>query len=188
MKCPKCNKKNITKANYCIKCNYEFTEEEQEKAYKKTIFGRLESLEEWYNHLTLSTITDHIAFKILTILIVLGIGLFYYFTRGIDTNILSSDSYEVYFNKDKKEYYLVTNDDVNEITLALYVPNRLKELDIEHYDINNKLIDSNKYDEESDLKFKSYNNDYYIIKSVYKDKTDNMKFYIYNKSDIELEK
>ena len=188
MKCPKCNKKNITKASYCIKCKYEFTEEEQEKAYKKTLFGRLESLEEWYNHLTLSTITDHIAFKILMILIVLGLGLFYYFTRGIDTNILSSDTYEVYYNKDKKEYYLLTEDNIDEIQLELYIPNRLKELDIEHYDINDKLLESSKYDEEADIKFKSYNSDYYVLKSVYKDKTDNMKFYIYKKSSVDINK
>ena len=187
MKCPKCNKKNITKASYCINCKYKFTEEEQEKAYKKTIFGRLESLEEWYYHLTLATITDHIAFKILMVLIVLGLGLFYFFTRGIDTSILSSNSYEVYYNEKAKEYYLLTEDNIDEINLELYIPNRLEELYIEKYDTNNKLLESSKYDEESDIKFKSYNNDYYIIKSIYKNKTDNMKFYIYKKSNVEIE-
>ena len=124
MKCPKCNTKNIVKASYCKECKYEFTEGEQDKAYKKTIYGRLETLENWYNHLTLSTITDHIAYKILMLLIVLGLGLYYYFTRGIDTNILESDSYIVYYNNKANEYYLVTEDDINEIVLNLYLPNK----------------------------------------------------------------
>ncbi len=188
MKCPKCNKKNITKASYCINCKYEFTEEEQEKAYSKTIYGRLESIQEWYYHLTLSTITDHIAFKILMVLIVLGLGIFYYYTRGINTSIISSEQYEVYYNDNKQEYYLVTPDDLNEINLELYIPNRVNELYIEHYNINDKLIESSKYDEENDIMFKSYNNDYYVLKSIYDKKIDLMKFYIYKKSTVEFDK
>ena len=37
MICPKCKKKNIKKANFCIDCGYEFSEEEQEAAYKKVL-------------------------------------------------------------------------------------------------------------------------------------------------------
>ena len=129
LKCPKCNTKNIVKASYCKECNYEFTEEEQDAAYKKTIFGKLEKIEEWYNHLTLSTITDHIAFKIISILIVLGVGIFYFFTRGIDTKILNRNYYDVYYNEKESEYYLVTDDNivyVYEITKAVLNEIQLK--------------------------------------------------------------
>ena len=187
MKCPKCSTKNIVKASYCKECKYEFTEEEQEKAYKKTFFGRLEGLETWYNHLTLSTITDHIAYKILMLLIVLGLGLYYYFTRGIDTNILESESYTVYYNNKDKEYYLVTEDDIEEIVLNLYLPNRVMELDIEYYGLDNKLIDKEVFEEGKDIKLKAYKSDYYMLVSKYEIETEKLKVFVYPKKRVGLD-
>jgi hypothetical protein len=187
MKCPKCNTKNIVKASFCKECKYEFTEEEQEKAYKKTIFGKLETIETWYNHLTLSTITDHIAFKILMLLIVLAGGLYYYFTRGIDTNILESESYTVYYNKKNDEYYLIVDDNIEEISLNMYIPNRVMELDIEHYNLNNELIDKGIFEEEKGIKLQAYKSDYYILKSRYELKTEKLKVYVYPKRRVGLD-
>ena len=187
LKCPKCNTKNIVKASYCKECNYEFTEEEQDKAYKKTIFGRLETLETWYNHLTLSTITDHIAYKILMLLIVLGLGLYYFFTRGIDTAILDSKNYDVYYNNKAKEYYVVTDEKNSEINLEIYLPNRVMQLDIEHYNLDNKLLDKTVYEEGKDIVLKTYKSDYYILKSTYETKTDKLKVYVYPKNRIDFE-
>ena len=188
MKCSKCGKKNIVRANYCISCKNEFTEEEQEKAYKKTIWGKLEKIEEWYNHLTLATITDHIAFKILMLLLVLGAGLYYYFTRGIDTKILNSEAYEVYYSKEAGEYYLVVDDNAKEIKLGLYIPNRVLKLDIEHYKKDGELIDTKTYKEEDDLILSTYDEDYYNIKSTYDSKEDNIKMFIYRRKNINIEK
>ena len=187
MKCPKCNTKNIVKASYCKECKYEFTEEEQDKAYSKTIYGKLEKIEEWYNHLTLATITDHIAFKIITILIVLLGGLYYYFTRGIDTSILQSNTYEVYYNDKNDEYYLVIDDETKEIKLNLYIPNRVMKIDIEHYDLENKLLDKEVFEEDKGINLKAYKSDYYILKSVYDTKTEKMKVFVYPKNRVDFE-
>ena len=191
MECPKCNKKNIVKANYCIECKHKFTEEDQEKAYKKTLFGRLDSIETWYDHLTLSTITDHILFKIFLLLLVLLTGLWYYHNKGINTKILESKNYEIYYNKSNDEYYLVTDDNIEAVKLNIYRPNRVKELVLVHYDKDDKEIESINYDdnEESDISLKSYNYDYYVLHSTYLDnKHDKLKIYVYPKSRINTEK
>ena len=185
MKCKKCKTKNIIKASYCKNCKEEFTEKEQEKAYKKTIYYYLEKIEEWYNHLTLSTITDHILFKIGSLLIVLGIGLYYFFTFGINTSILKSNSYEVYYNKKRDEYYLATNKK-DKIKLNLYIPNRVKKLEIKHYDISNKLIDTIKQKKKDKIVLKNNKDDYYVIISKYGNKkTTKIKLLVYNKEQIE---
>lgn len=187
MTCPKCSTKNIVKASYCKECKYEFTEEEQDKAYSKTIYGKLEKVEEWYNHLTLATITDHIAFKIITILIVLLGGLYYYFTRGIDTCILQSNQYEVYYNENTDEYYLVIDETTTDIKLNLYIPNRVMKIDIEHYDIEDKLLEKEEFEEDKGINLKAYKSDYYIIKSVYETTTKNMKIFVYPKNRVDFE-
>ena len=190
MKCPKCNKKNITKASYCISCKYEFTEEEQEKAYNKTLFGRLDSIETWYNHLTLATVTDHILFKLFLLLLVFLTGLWYYFNRGIDTAILESKYYEIYHNNKNDDYYLIIDDETKDIKLNVYKPNRVKSLKLIHYSNDDKEIENFDYDEESSEKIslKAYNNDYYVLKSTYDKKTDNLKIFIYPKSRVDFNK
>ena len=189
MKCPKCNTKNIIKANYCKSCKYHFSEEEQEKAYNKTIFHFFDVIEEWYSHLTLETITSHILFKIGSVLIVLAIGLYYWFTMGINTKILKSDVYDVYQNKNNKEYYIVLKDnvkDIEDIKLNMYIPNRLKKLNINQYDLNNNLKEKVDFKDQEELKFKVYDEDYYLITSVYSNKkSEDLKLYIYRKDDIE---
>ena len=189
MKCPKCNTKNVIKANYCKKCKYHFTEEDQEKAYNKTIFHFFDVIEEWYGHLTLDTITGHILFKIGSVLVVLAIGLYYWFTMGINTRILKSDIYDVYQNKKNKEYYIVLKDnidDIEDIKLNMYIPNRLKKLDINQYDLDNNLKEKVDSKNKEEMKFKVYNDDYYLITSVYSNKkSEDLKIYIYRKSDIE---
>ena len=189
MKCPKCSTKNIIKANYCKKCKYQFSEEEREKAYNKTIFHFFDIIEEWYSHLTLETITSHILFKIGSVLIVLAIGLYYWFTMGINTKILKSDIYDVYQNKNNKEYYIVLKDiieDAEDIKLNMYIPNRLKKLDVNHYELGNKLKEKVDFKEKEELKFKVYDEDYYVITSTYSNKkSEDLKLFIYRKSDIE---
>lgn len=59
MKCIKCSCNNIIDANYCKKCGYHFSKEEQLMAKSKTLVGKLEILEETYAWVTLKKITGH---------------------------------------------------------------------------------------------------------------------------------
>ena len=185
MICPKCKKKNIKKASFCIDCGYEFKEEEQEKAYKKTIYYWIEKLEDFNDKITLSFITDHIAYKIGSLLIILGIGIFYYFTRGINTRLLNDSSYDLYYSSKNDSYYVVLDDSTSKANIHLYIPNRAKKIDVNHYTSNDKLLSSKKYNKKKGIELGPTEDDYYILTSTYSNnKEEDLKLYIYHKSDI----
>lgn len=189
MKCSKCNTKNIIKALYCKKCGNKFTKEEQEKAYSKTIFGKYELYKKWKKRFNLGFITGSNYFKAFILLVIIGFGVYYWYINGINTKILESDYYEIYYSEELDEYYLVVDDDTTEVGLNLYFPNRLEDIEINHYstdDVLIKEIDKNKDDE---IVLETYNNDYYVITSKYTgDKEEDLKIFVYNKDKITLEK
>lgn len=186
MKCPKCNTKNSPKANYCMSCKRKFTEEEQEKAYNKTIFHFFDKLEDVYSKISLEFITDHILFKIGSLLLVLGIGIYFYFTKGINTTILDSNQYDIYKYKDSSEYYLVVKDDIDSTSLNLYIPNRAEKIIITEYDETGKNLKKINYKKKKELKLTPSTKEYYTIQTTYSNhKKESIKFYIYKESDIE---
>lgn len=189
MKCSKCNTKNIIKASYCKKCGNKFTKEEQDKAYSKTIFGKYELYKKWKKRFNLNFITGSIYFKVFILIVIISFGIYYWYINGINTKILESDYYEIYYSEELGEYYLVVDDDTTEVGLNLYFPNRLEDIEINHYstdDILIKEIDKNKDDE---IVLETYNNDYYVITSKYtRDKEEDLKIFVYNKDKITLEK
>lgn len=183
MKCSKCRCNNIVKANYCKSCKHKFSEEEKERAYSKTIFGKIEFIEKWYSRLTLQAVTGHIAFKVGSILLILFIGLYTLFTMGITTKILDSKDYKIYYNKELKEYYLLVDESLLQVDVNLYRPNRLKKLNVLHYDANGKLLEKFSDTEDKNIVLKTYNEDYYVLESKYANKkTDKIKVIVYKKS------
>jgi len=177
MKCIKCKTVNINKANYCKNCAYHFSEADQKAARSKTLIGKIEKLEKLKSICDLSIITGHILFKIGSILLVLVIGIYFWITNGIDLKILNSDNYEIMYNTVDKEYYLMT--DSNKIPLDLYVPNRTKDIVITHYDENNNVIESKKYDKDEDIILETKQKEYYILTSNYlHNKKESFKFYV----------
>ena len=185
MKCHKCKSKNILKADYCQKCGEKFTDKEKKEAYNKTIFGKIDSLLKIKSIVTLNIITGNIFFKIASLLVVLGIGLYFLFTIGINTKILNSKDYEIFYNKESKEYYLLIDDNKDSVELNLYRPNRTKEMTIYSYDLNDKEKTKTKVTKEDRITLNAYQDDYHIIKSKYSNnKQDNLKLFVYHKSDI----
>ena len=71
MICKECGTKNITKAQFCVHCGSAFTDEERQKAYDRTIFGKIEKLEKWKGYITLDFITGHPVFKTLVLIAIL---------------------------------------------------------------------------------------------------------------------
>lgn len=185
MKCSNCNYKNRVKATYCMECGYKFSKKEQESAYNKTLIGKYKQYKKWYNRFSLKLIFDSIPFKIVSILLILTIGLYYMYTNGINIKILNSDNYELVFNDRLQEYYLITNDELSEIPINLYIPNRTKEITINHYDLEDNRIDKFKYDKKNDLILETFNNDYYSINVEYSNgSSEILKLYIFNESNI----
>ena len=186
MKCPKCNTKNSPKANYCMSCKRKFTEQEQEEAYKRTIFYLFDIIEDWYSKIKLEFITDNIIFKIASLLFILAVGIYFYYTKGINTAIIDSKSYDIYQYKEKKQYYLIVNDNIETTSLNLYIPNRAKKITINHYNESGEEIDSIKYKKDKEIKLNPSTKEYYTINTTYNNnKKETITFYIYKESDIE---
>ena len=162
MKCHKCKNENVLKANYCQNCGEKFTEKEKEEAYRKTIFGKIDSIKKIKDMATLNAITSNIVFKIVSLLVVLGIGLYFLFTIGINTKILNSKYYQIFFNKESNEYYLIVDDNKDSIELNLYRPNRTKEMTIYTYDLNDKEKTKTTISKDDKVTLNTYQDDYYI--------------------------
>lgn len=145
MKCEKCGQKNIKKAYYCKKCGEPFTEKERKKAEYKGFIGFIKRIEKWYNTCTLKVITDSLIFKMLLIILLLGIGIYNFTKTGNDLKINEDSSYQVTYNTKEKEYYvyMLENNNINKngkLHLDLYIPNLVNELDITYYDENNNVL------------------------------------------------
>jgi len=179
MKCIKCRDNNINQANYCKKCGYHFSEAEQNAAKKWTLVWYLELFDKIKSLNKFSFITDHIVFKIISIIVVLSIGIYSFVTNGINLKLLESDNYSIQYNTKLSEYYLLV--DENETNLDLYVPNRTDELKVKHLDKNNEIIEEKIYDNDERIVLTSVSNDdYYLVEAKYdKDNVDFLKLYVY---------
>ena len=185
MKCQKCKSENILRANFCSKCGKEFTDKEKKEAYNKTIFGKIAFIEKIKSIVTLNIITGNIFFKIGSLLIVLGIGLYFLFTFGINVKILDSKDYQTFFNKKSNEYYIIVDDNKDSIELNLYRPNRTKEMNVYTYDLEEKEKDKKEVAKDGDIILDANEEDYYVIESTYSNnKQDKIKIYVYHQSDI----
>ena len=185
MKCSKCGFENIIKASYCNECGTKFSEEEKKKAYRKTIYGKLETIEKLKAIITLENLTGHIIFKIISLIIVLGIGIYFLFTMGIDTKLLKSKEYEIFYNKEENQYYLLVDDTYSSVNVSLYRPNRVQKMTINHYDLNNTLLSEEVVEKEDTVKLNTFEDDYYVIKSHYSnDKEQELKVSVYHSSDL----
>lgn len=174
MRCIKCSTNNINKANYCKNCGYKFSDAERVHARRHTLVGKLEMLENAYKVCTLNVITGHIAFKIVSLVIVILMGVYFVFYNGGEVKILKSDKYNIEYNVKSEEYYLLVNED--EVNLNLYVPNKVKNIVINHYDKDDKLLDKVDYLENNDVVLSTnYKEDYYVLSSDNKD----IRFYVY---------
>ncbi len=178
MNCSKCKKKNINSANYCKYCGYHFSKEEQEEAKKGTFVWYLEKFDKIKDIITLNIITNNIFFKIGTVLLVLGIGIWNLISYGTNLKILESSQYQVQYNTKLNEYYLLTNKD--ETKLNLYAPQSSQEIVIEHLDKENNLLEKNVYNNTDNIVLNSNTSDeYYIIKSKDNKNMNKLKMYIY---------
>lgn len=174
MKCSKCKCKNILEAKYCYKCGNAFTDEYRKKAKLKTIPGILVFIENAYKTCTLQVITDTIYFKVISLIIVIIGGIYLNYTYGFKFKILASDTYEVQYNENNQEYYLITSED--ETNINLFNPKQSNNIIVKHLDKDNNLLDSIEYTNTSDIKLSEYDDtNYYLISSG----NNELKVYIF---------
>lgn len=139
MHCPKCLKYVPYGAKYCQSCGEAIPTDERSNAYKKTIWGKLQRIEDWYKTLALKKITDSVIFKVLILLIILGIGLFNVYRNGTQLKIMDSDMYNVQYNTALEEYYILT--DADEVVLNLYIPKKTEGLLLTGYDESGNVLE-----------------------------------------------
>lgn len=186
MKCIKCTTKNINSANYCRKCGNKFLEEEQKAAKKWTLVWFLEWVDKIKSLWKFNFITDHILFKIGSVLLVLGIGIYTVIVHGNKLKIEENPNYRIQYNTKLLEYYLIVN--TNQTELNLYIPHETQNLTVYHSDKNNELIEKKNYreDEKIILETNSTEEDFYLIEAEYDEKTkESLKVYIYKEEDAE---
>lgn len=173
MKCIKCKSNNINKANYCKECGYKFSEKEQKAAQRRTFVGKLEMIEEAYKICTLKVITDHILFKIASIVLLLVVGLMFYFNYGNEVKILNNSNYKIKYNSEYNEYYIFTKDD--EVTLNLYIPNKVENLKIKKIENENTVEETEFKKDDKITLYTNLEEDYYLLES----EISNVKLYVF---------
>ena len=166
MICGKCQEKNLYKAHYCKKCGYKFSEEERQKAYDKTIYGTLNKVKDVYETISLDKITGNIYFKIISILVVLGYGIFSFVNNGNELKILDSDQYKVQYNTKTKEYYLLSDD--AQVNVSLYLPKEADSIHVREFDSTSTVLEESEYTIEDKIILEK-NKNYYEVEAVYND-------------------
>lgn len=172
MRCIKCGKVNINKANFCKNCKYEFSKKEQEAAKRQTIPGKLEVLESIYNLKGLNFIFGSNLFKIIFCIFMVLVNIYVYYSSANHLKLLNSEEYVVE-HKDGEYYVKVNEDNVN---LLLFIPNKIDDLRVKHMNLDNKVIDEFKYEKGSKLLLSvNENNDYYLLDG----NTESLKVFVY---------
>lgn len=104
MQCRKCGNENIGSANYCRSCGQPFSEEERKAAYDKTIFGKLDKLEDLKGWLDFSKITGNRIVRAAFLICLLALVVFNVSRNGTHLAIGSSEDYTVAYHQEKEAY------------------------------------------------------------------------------------
>lgn len=175
MICKNCKTKNITKAQYCRNCGNAFTDEQRQAAYDRTIFGKIDKLEEWKGYVTLEFITGHPIFKIVVLVAILVWGIFLGRTNGNQMLILESDAYQVQQNVTTGEYYVLTEQD--SVSLALYLPRKAEAVQLQAI-VNDAVVQEKSFAAEEQPRLESGAAEYYYITADYGDSTEKITVYL----------
>lgn len=166
MRCGKCGNESILTANYCRFCGAPFSEEEQKKAYDKTVFGMLDRIEDLKGWVDLSKITGNRIVRIVVLIVLLGLVLFNVYRNGSHLAIQQSPDYTVAYNQEKNEYYILTEKE--EIGLNTYLPRATDTITVSCFVDG---VESYSVQEAPDaaIKLARIDDGYYVIHADYED-------------------
>ena len=180
MKCTKCESQLAYGDKYCNTCGEKIPLSSYGDDYKKTLWGKIDKVNDWYDTLLLKKITDSIIFKILLLVLILSWGLFDAYTDYTNIKLLESESYTIEYNKKLDEYYIYTPEE--EVRLNLYIPGYTDSIGVKEYigdEITNEKEMSSEKGKSSTVVVKKEGFDYVVIESVKESKvTDSVKIYI----------
>ena len=132
MRCTKCATTNAYKVNYCKDCGAKFEVSDYEKAFNESFSGKLQHLIDEIKDNPFSKITGSIYFKIISLVVVLGIGIFCYYQKtGIASDkfqFVATEDYSVQYNSESNEYYIIAKSE--EVSLMVYCPYELENISV----------------------------------------------------------
>ena len=164
MKCTNCNTENLLKACYCKECGTQFTDEQKEAAYNKTVFGIIDRIESLWGNLHLDFITGSRWFQLATIGVLAVYMAFVLITNGNQMKIVDSADYDVTYLTDTKAWCLTT--DLDAVTVELYIPGKTETVDIITVDSNNIFVTQNTYSTDSSIVLMQNDNLHYIVQAA----------------------
>jgi hypothetical protein len=175
MICNNCQKKNIIKAKFCQHCGSAFSDEERQKAYDRTIFGKIDKLEKWKGYITLDAITGHPIFKTAVLLFILLWGIFLGRSNGNQMLIMESNSYKVQQHITTGEFYVISDRD--SVMLSLYLPRQTESVKLQAV-VDGQVAQEQDFSAEEQPRLESGAAEYYYIVADYGDKTEQITVYL----------
>lgn len=184
MKCPRCSKKNLNKANYCLKCGYKFKAKDKENIKENFFVTIMNKISDFKDFITGDWLKNNNYVRVFSILFVLAIGLYMVLTMGYKLRLLNNEAYDVKYNEQLDTYYILIDGDqteeTKEVDAAFYVPNRISKLDLTYFDENDEVISEETHEKEDryQLTVNTTENNYYIL-SNHDDPKERLKIYVY---------
>ncbi|MCR5161441.1 MAG: hypothetical protein K6C06_06675 [Lachnospiraceae bacterium] len=183
MKCRYCGSDNIMKANYCSACGQQMPEEDRQKAWNATVYGKIEMLEKAKAWVTLEAITSHPFVRALMLVLILAYGLLLYRTFGNKFAVRNSTEYTVAYNKDLDEYYIGSGQ--KEFNLNLYVPGKAESILVDT--VNNAdhdIISRETYTSEDAISIANTAGCHYILTADYGSRQRRLVIYIVSEEEL----
>ena len=163
MKCSNCNTENMLKAGYCKECGQQFTQQEKDAAYNKTVFGFVDRLENIWGYLSLDFITGSRWFRAAVLVVLAVYAGFVMTANGNKMKIMDSDSYDVTYLTDTKAWCLSTQQE--SVTVELYIPGKTDTVEVIALNQNNETVFCNTYNVEDAILLSNTENQHYIIQA-----------------------
>lgn len=175
MICKNCQKNNITRAKFCRDCGTAFSEEQRQKEYDRTIYGKIEKLEKWKGYVTLDFITGNPIFKTVVLAAILVWGLFLGRTNGDQMLIQESEAYRVQQHASTGDYYVLTPE--NSVSVSLYLPRKAESLQLQAI-VDGQVAKEQSFTAEEQPHLECGAAEYYYITADYGDDTERITVYL----------
>lgn len=179
MKCAMCDSDLHYGDQYCNICGEKVPKDTYDADYAKTVWGRIDKMQNKVEKLTLKKFLDNWITKTVILLVILAVGFIDAYTDFTNIKFLNSESYVIEYNKKADEYYIRT--DLEEVDLNLYIPKHAEKIAITEYkDDSSKMwyMLPEEYEKKA-ARVKKNEFDYMTISSVAKEKIkDTVKLYV----------
>ena len=159
-------------------CGTPFSEEEREEGYSKTFWGKVEKLQDLYDTLTLSKFLDSRLVRILTLVVIVGFGVFNLLRGGSHLRVEESENYSVEYNQELNATYLLT--ELDKLPVSLYLPHETEKIVVRSLDEQNQQLEERVYSPEDSILLEAGEADHYLIEADYtKSGTESQLLYLF---------